>query len=89
MICATLIENYDKITDKLDYVYLGADKGTIQVNIVVSDITIADIDEALGHLRLKIQDRYRNRLTYNQRQFYLEQINDLLDARNELANEGK
>lgn len=58
------------------------------MNIVVSDITIADIDEALGHLRLKLQDKYQNRLTHNQRQFYLEQVNDLLDARNELSKEG-
>lgn len=59
------------------------------MNIIVSDITIADIDEALGHLRLKLQDKYGNRLTYQQRQFYLEQVNELLDARNELkADEG-
>lgn len=51
--------------------------------------TIEEIDEALGYLREKLQDRYGNRLTYQQRQFYLEQVNDLLDARLELkANEG-
>ena len=59
------------------------------MQIVASEITLEDIDEALGHLRLKLQDRYGNRLTYNQRQFYLEQVNDLLDARNELSKEGK
>lgn len=56
--------------------------------VVESDITIAEIDEALGHLRLKIQDRYGNRLTFREKQIYLESINDLLDVRLELkANE--
>lgn len=58
------------------------------MQIIAAEITLEDIDEALGHLRLKLQDRYGNRLTYNQRQFYLEQVNDLLDARNELSKEG-
>lgn len=59
------------------------------MQIVASEVTLEDIDEALGHLRLKLQDRYGNRLTHNQRQFYLEQVNDLLDVRNELSKEGK
>jgi len=59
------------------------------VQIVASELTLEDIDEALGHLRLKLQDRYGNRLTLSQRQFYLEQVNDLLDVRNELSKEGK
>lgn len=54
------------------------------MQVVVSDLTVADIDEALAHLRLKIEDRYGNRLTHKQRQFYLDSINDLLDARIEL-----
>lgn len=59
------------------------------MQIVASEVTLEDIDEALGHLRLKLQDRYGNRLTHSQRQFYLEQVNDLLDVRNELSKEGK
>ena len=59
------------------------------MQIVASEVTLEDIDEALGHLRLKLQDKYGNRLTHNQRQFYLEQVNDLLDVRNELSKEGK
>ena len=54
------------------------------MQIVASEVTIADIDEALGHLRLKLEDRYGNRLTHQQKSFYLEQIDDLLDARLEL-----
>jgi hypothetical protein len=51
------------------------------MQVVKADLTVNEIDEALGYLRLKIQDRYGNRLTHQQRQFYLESINDLLDAR--------
>lgn len=58
------------------------------MQVVIDDLTIEDIDEALGHLHIKLQDRYQNRLTFNQREFYLGQIDDLLDARIELkANE--
>lgn len=61
------------------------------MQIVASEVTLEDIDEALGHLRLKLQDRYGNRLTHQQKEFYLEQVNDLLDARNEIRghSEGK
>lgn len=52
---------------------------------ITDEITLADIDEALEHLRDKLQDRYGNRLSYNQRQTYLECVNDLLDARLELT----
>lgn len=54
------------------------------MQVVIDDLTVHDIDEALSHLRLKLQDRYGNRLTYTQREFYLEQVDDLLDARIEL-----
>ena len=60
------------------------------MQIVASEITLEDIDEALGHLRLKLEDRYGNRLTHQQRAFYLEQVDDLLDARLELkANDNQ
>jgi len=56
------------------------------MQIALEEITIADIDEALAHLRDKLQDRYGNRLTYQQKQFYLSSVDDLLDARNSLAH---
>jgi len=56
------------------------------MQIALEEITIADIDEALAHLRDKLQDRYGNRLTYQQKQFYLSSVDDLLDARNALAH---
>jgi hypothetical protein len=51
------------------------------MQVVKADLTVNEIDEALGYLRLKLHDRYGNRLTHQQRSFYLESINDLLDAR--------
>jgi predicted AAA+ superfamily ATPase len=54
------------------------------VQVIIDDLTVHDIDEALSHLRLKLQDRYGNRLSFHQREFYLEQVDDLLDARIEL-----
>jgi hypothetical protein len=49
--------------------------------IVTEEITLADIDEALFHMRDKITDRYGNRLTYKQKQLYWASIDDLLEAR--------
>jgi hypothetical protein len=56
--------------------------------IAIEEINLADIDEALAHLRERLQDRYGNRLTHQQRQFYLSSVDDLLDARLSLT-EGK
>ena len=49
--------------------------------ITIDDVTLADIDEALKNYREKLQEHYGNRLTYHQRQAYLNKIDDLLDAR--------
>jgi hypothetical protein len=54
--------------------------------LVTEEITIAEIDEALAHMRNKIQDRYGNRLTYKQKQLYWASIDDLLEARLNLTN---
>lgn len=50
------------------------------------EVTIAEIDEALGYLREKVEDRYGNRLKHQQKAIYWEQIDNLLDLRLELAN---
>lgn len=55
------------------------------MRIVLDELTVKDIDEALEHLRLCLQDYYGHRLTYQQRQFYLASVDDLLDARNFLV----
>ena len=49
--------------------------------MVTAEATLDEIDEALAHLRERLQDRYGNRPTYQQRQFYLASVDDLLDAR--------
>ena len=54
--------------------------------LVTEEITIAEIDEALAHMREKVQDRYGNRLTYKQKQLYWASIDDLLEARLNLTN---
>ena len=56
--------------------------------ITIEEVTIADIDEALGNYREKLQDRYGNRLNHHQRQSYLTKVDELLDARLKLT-EGK
>jgi len=49
--------------------------------MVTTEANLEEIDEALEHLRERLQDRYGNRLTYQQRQLYLSSVDDLLDAR--------
>ena len=49
--------------------------------MVTAEATLAEIDEALAHLRERLQDRYGNRLTYQQKQLFLSSVDDLLDAR--------
>jgi len=49
--------------------------------MITAEATLDEIDEALSHLRERLQDRYGNRLTYQQRQLYLSSVDDLLDAR--------
>lgn len=55
--------------------------------MVTTEATLAEIDEALLHLRERLQDRYGNRLTYQQKQLFLSSVDDLLDARLLLARE--
>jgi len=57
--------------------------------IVSGDITIAEIDEAIGYLndRLKI-DEYGNRMNWRKRQTIQEAIDDLLDERINISTGG-
>jgi hypothetical protein len=57
------------------------------VVIVEEEATLDEIDEALSHLRLKLEDRYGNRLNWKSKQLYLDSIDDLLDARSEMIKE--
>jgi hypothetical protein len=49
--------------------------------MITAEATLAEIDEALSHLRERLQNRYGNRLTYQQKQLFLSSVDDLLDAR--------
>ena len=55
--------------------------------IVSGEVTIAELDEAIGYLndRLKI-DQYGNRMDWRKRQTIQEAIDDLLDERLLLTN---
>jgi len=55
------------------------------MQIILNELTVEDIDEALEHLRQCLQDYYGHRLTHQQREFYLLSVDDLLDARNAIA----
>jgi len=50
--------------------------------VIESDISIAELDEAIGYLndRLKI-DQYGNRMDWRKRQTIQDAIDDLLDER--------
>ena len=76
---ATQLNGCDNLSTILEKVY------TQFVQVIIDDLTVYDIDEALNHLRLKLQDRYGNRLTYQQRELYLTSVDDLLDARLEIV----
>ena len=45
------------------------------------ELTVEDIDEALAHIRLMLEDKYGNRLTWQRKQMLWDSIDDLLDAR--------
>lgn len=53
--------------------------------IAIDEVTLEEIDEALTHLREKLQEGYGNRLTHYQRQLFKDSIDSLLDARLELT----
>jgi len=49
---------------------------------ITEPTSLAELDEAISYLSAKLKDdRYGNRLTYQQREFYRNSIDDLLDAR--------
>jgi hypothetical protein len=55
------------------------------MQIVLNELTVEEIDEALDFLRQSLQDYYGHRLTFQQREFYLASVDDLLDARNAIV----
>jgi citrate lyase beta subunit len=50
--------------------------------VLEEGVTLAEIDEAITHVYAMLKDdRYGNRLTWQQRALYRESIDELLDAR--------
>ena len=48
---------------------------------ITEDVSLADLDEALGHIREQLQDRYGNRLNWKTKEILIESLDDLLDYR--------
>jgi hypothetical protein len=60
----------------------GETQSKINAMIVIEgEVTVAEIDEALGNIRDMLLDRYGNRLSHQKKQLLLSSIDDLLDAR--------
>lgn len=57
--------------------------------VLTDDISIADIDEAIAHAYKMLKtDEYGNRMTWQKRELLQHSIDDLLDARLNLARHG-
>jgi len=56
--------------------------------IIEQDITIAEIDEAIAHVRKMLKtDEYGNRMDWRKRELLSASIDDLLDARLQMSVE--
>ncbi len=60
----------------------GDQKSRINAMIVIDgEVTVAEIDEALGNIREMLIDKYGNRVNHQKKELLLSSIDDLLDAR--------
>jgi hypothetical protein len=59
------------------------------MNIESDEVTIAELDEAIGHLAEMMKDRYGNRLTHQRKIFLMGEMDSLLDARLEALEKEK
>jgi len=48
---------------------------------ITEDVSLADLDEALGHIREQLKDRYGNRLNWKTKEILIDSLDDLLDYR--------
>ena len=48
---------------------------------MTEEVSIVELDEALGHLAEQLKDRYGNRLTWQRKALLMESMDDLLDYR--------
>ena len=57
---------------------------------ITEDVTLAEIDEAIAHIfKMLKTDEYGNRMDWRKKELLQNSIDDLLDARLKLTNEGK
>ena len=57
---------------------------------VTEDVTLEDIDEAIAHIfRMLKTDEFGNRMDWRKKELLQNSIDDLLDARLKLTQEGK
>jgi hypothetical protein len=57
---------------------------------VTDDVTLEDIDEAIAHIfRMLKTDEYGNRMDWRKKELLQNSIDDLLDARLRMTQEGK
>ena len=57
---------------------------------MTEEVSLADIDEAIRHAYEMLKtDQYGNRMTWQKKQILQNSIDDLLDARLNLVNNGK
>jgi hypothetical protein len=58
--------------------------------VITEEVSLADIDEAIRHAYEMLKtDQYGNRMTWQKKQILQNSIDDLLDARLNLVNNGK
>jgi hypothetical protein len=48
---------------------------------LTEEVSLADLDEALGHIAEQLKDRYGNRLNWKTKAILIESLDDLLDYR--------
>ena len=48
---------------------------------ITEEVSLVELDEALGHLAEQLKDRYGNRLTWQRKALIIESMDDLLDYR--------
>jgi hypothetical protein len=48
---------------------------------LTEEVSLADLDEALGHISEQLKDRYGNRLNWKTKEILIDSLDDLLDYR--------
>ena len=58
--------------------------------VIEEEVTVEQIDECLSHVYAMLKtDEYGNRMNWRKKEMLAEQLDELLDARNNLVRTGK